>query len=603
MDVNITKILSRWNTQYGDISFILSLLLFQLLFIFQGLDFADQGAYATMYQQIFNDPESIQCMLCYWLSAVIGGLWLKIFPSIGLLGIRIAGVMVTTLTLAMVYYTLKRYLNIRNLRIGLIIALIIHTYYLPIDLYYNNISILLWISASFLIFNGIKKDKTILLFMSGVLTGLNIFARLSSILGVIILFSVLYYGWITHNSFRKQITQMAKFIGGFLSAILITLIVMNLMGHLGVFLKNIKITFSIAQSPEDPHNMLVTLKRFILQPILAFSYAGFFLIIAFLFAIISQILHKIKVFTFDVSILISVTTIVMVLLSLTGYFTGNIMGLFVIGITLLANIYVLLKAKASPEIRLLSLLGILLLLLFPAGSASGLIITGRNVLLISLPICIEVLRELSDLNLSINRTVTPKGKFTLESDRLRIIPGLFISVTLITGLVFAFSTTFLESSSRMSLVYSLDHEKLKGIYTSKERSVAVQELLDISPDYVNAGDYVLAYGEMCMYYYLTETRPYLKNPWPAAYTSEMLKNEIRNALNEKADLPALILQKVDLTDPKWPENTSEPYSTLTTDPRHHNYKLIEDFINRHNYKINWENSAFAILTSNSNFTK
>lgn len=177
--------------QYGDLFFILSLLLFQLLFIFQGLDFADQGSYATLYQQIFIAPETIQYHFPYWLTAIIGGAWLKVFPTLGLLGIRIAGVLITTLTVFIAYSTLKRYMKINNLRLGVFMAVIIMSYNLPSELYYNNLSILFWVTGSILMFKGLIKGFLSLLFISGVLVGLNIFIRLPNVLGIIII--VLYF--------------------------------------------------------------------------------------------------------------------------------------------------------------------------------------------------------------------------------------------------------------------------------------------------------------------------------------------------------------------------------------------------------------------------
>ena len=37
--------------------FFLCLFVYQLLFIFQGIDLSDEGFIATFYQQIFNNPE------------------------------------------------------------------------------------------------------------------------------------------------------------------------------------------------------------------------------------------------------------------------------------------------------------------------------------------------------------------------------------------------------------------------------------------------------------------------------------------------------------------------------------------------------------------
>ena len=80
------------------LSFILILFIFQLFFIFQGLSLTDSGAYAIMYQNIFDAPESLEYFFNYWLSSILGGLWLKLFPFMGLLGLRIFGILVISFT-------------------------------------------------------------------------------------------------------------------------------------------------------------------------------------------------------------------------------------------------------------------------------------------------------------------------------------------------------------------------------------------------------------------------------------------------------------------------------------------------------------------------
>ena len=108
--------------KYSDPIFILAVFLFQMIFIFQGLDFADQGQYATTYLYIFSSPESVKFFFMYWLSLVAGGAWLQIFPDLGLLGIRFAGVLTTTITLTIVYYGFKNYISKKSLRFGILIG-------------------------------------------------------------------------------------------------------------------------------------------------------------------------------------------------------------------------------------------------------------------------------------------------------------------------------------------------------------------------------------------------------------------------------------------------------------------------------------------------
>lgn len=87
----------------GDILFFLLGVFYQILFIFQGLDLSDEGFYATFYQQIFNDPQSVAFNFMYWLTGILGGAWYYLFPHLGLLGFRILGVIVTSATLILTY--------------------------------------------------------------------------------------------------------------------------------------------------------------------------------------------------------------------------------------------------------------------------------------------------------------------------------------------------------------------------------------------------------------------------------------------------------------------------------------------------------------------
>ena len=77
----------------NDKLFFLLVIFIQVVFIFQGLDFADSGFAADFYSRIFTDPTSVQYNFMYWFTGIIGGLWLKLFPELGLVGLRLAGIL------------------------------------------------------------------------------------------------------------------------------------------------------------------------------------------------------------------------------------------------------------------------------------------------------------------------------------------------------------------------------------------------------------------------------------------------------------------------------------------------------------------------------
>ena len=152
------------------LSFILILFIFQLFFIFQGLSLTDSGAYAIMYQNIFDAPESVEFHFNFWLTSIVGGLWLKLFPFMGLLGLRIFGILMTGFTLLIVYNLLKPHVDVISLRIGLLIWLVLVTIEFQLEFNYNQLSLLFWVAASYFLFKvgrslpGVQTRRLPLLF-------------------------------------------------------------------------------------------------------------------------------------------------------------------------------------------------------------------------------------------------------------------------------------------------------------------------------------------------------------------------------------------------------------------------------------------------------
>src|SRR5450631_2537072 len=111
------SLLDKININY----FFLGLFLIQILFIFQGIDIADEGFHSTFYQQIYHNPQSVEYNFMYWFSEIIGGAWLKLFPGYGLLGLRLGGVILNMLAVIGSYRLLKNYLYGVYLKLGLLL--------------------------------------------------------------------------------------------------------------------------------------------------------------------------------------------------------------------------------------------------------------------------------------------------------------------------------------------------------------------------------------------------------------------------------------------------------------------------------------------------
>ena len=151
------------------------IILYPLIFIWQGLDFTDIGYSLTNYDQTFNEPESVSYGFVNWLTNIIGGLWLLLFgDSLGLLGINLAGAFVVYLTIVFCYLILKPYIEQKYLLVGLFIALIFMKRFF---LNYNSLTSLFFVASAFFLIKGLKSTKHWWIIVSSFVLGLNIFAQ------------------------------------------------------------------------------------------------------------------------------------------------------------------------------------------------------------------------------------------------------------------------------------------------------------------------------------------------------------------------------------------------------------------------------------------
>ncbi len=123
------------------------------------------------------------------------------------------------------------------------------------------------------------------------------------------------------------------------------------------------------------------------------------------------------------------------------------------------------------------------------------------------------------------------------------------------------------------------------------------ELLDESTKYVKANDYVIAYDNIALFYYATNTIPLLTNPLPNVYSSELFQVDI-NSIHERSNiLPPVVMQKIATVGPpasKWPEETL-PGDYFKTERNLERNNILDSFLSKNNYKEVWSNMVFKIL--------
>ncbi|HEY1869750.1 MAG TPA: hypothetical protein VGG71_01760, partial [Chitinophagaceae bacterium] len=207
--------------------YFLLIFAFQILLIFQGLDMSDEGFLSTFYSQIFHNPNSVSYNFMFWLTGVIGGVWSKVTSPLGLLGLRLGGAIVNTLTVILTYNLLKKYLKPEYLKLGLLLVVLSLNNDIKI-INYNTLSSLFYILAITFLFRGMLENHYPGILFGGFIAGLNVFIRTPNILELGLVLGIMYNGYLSGQLFTTSLRQITTFVSGFITAMGLVVFVMYL---------------------------------------------------------------------------------------------------------------------------------------------------------------------------------------------------------------------------------------------------------------------------------------------------------------------------------------------------------------------------------------
>lgn len=599
------KKISSYLISISDGLFFVFLLIYQLIFLFQGFDFADEGCHAAFYQLIFTHPETMVGNFMYWFSGIVGGSFFYIFPGLGLLGLRIQGLLIMVATMVTAYYLLKNFINVLHLRIGILILFIFTTNEIK-EMHYDTLTALLNLCSAFFLFQGLLQKKYLKIGLSGAFISLSMFTRLPSIVMLVFILAIIYYGIISKIKLSVIFKQSLSLLVGFISMTLIVLLFMKIIGHLPVYIEALKMVFSWGSSAEDSHNIFRLIKLFIQDYSQALKYGLviiFFLLVLYysnnLLSLLSKSYSRLLGIVIKMSIILAL--IVLLFKHLINYST--IISVFS-GISLIIALIILTSGKYDKEIKLLVVIGSLILFFEPLGSAGGIATAGRHSLWIIFPFAIDFIFNIKDINGNIKVTAD-KSDFLIgiSTNRalLETFKKYFIGISISVCIYFSYYYPYFDMSDRIYMTSTIECRNARGIFTTKERATVVNELLKESSKYINKNDLVLAYDCIPMFHYLTETRPYLPNTWPWLFVPEAFDSELNNAKINTIELPVIVTQKMNTLGTNWPQNVEKGIER--TKPEQLRDSILTEFIAKNQYKKVWENKAFKIFLPENQQTK
>ena len=565
------------------------IVIFQLILSFQGFDVCDDGFALTFYQQIYNAPSSVEYNFVYWLTGIIGGIWHSIYQDGGILWFRFLTIICNTLTFIIAFKILKQYINIHTAIIGLAMVVFVNDFGF-LTFYHNHLTALLAVSGIYYLNKGITKNKYFAIAIAGFIFGVNVFSRLPNITLFIFVLAIPYMTYLRNEPLIKSVKPILFFVMGIIIGFILIFFMLYSLNHL-VFMKNAILGLAdLGIADGSGHNISSMLKAYLYNYKTMITLFCKLLIIS---AFVLLLKGKLKDNRFA-RIVISLIGIVLFTLLFSK---GNIYIIYALGY--FGVLGLLVTKQKNISIKMLALLGFLMLAFLPLGSGGGMHSSGYMCIWIAIPMFLHFLLQIIGVgfNLNIEHKVV---SILISGARIKHLSNMLVVAFFLSKSYSISQEAYFDKGSRFSKVYSINNKYAKRIYTTKSRAEIINDVLDNLKPYVAPNDYLLAYDKIPMVHFLTETRPYMYNPWPWIYDSYSFKKNLDRAEKEIEVLPIIVQQKFETIG----EFSAPMIDYLSEDKEiSNNYDVgrvtvINDFIERNNYKIVWSNLYFNIYQSN-----
>jgi undecaprenyl-phosphate 4-deoxy-4-formamido-L-arabinose transferase len=598
------------------------IVLFPISFMWQGLELTDTGYALANMQQFFraypadiNDPGIGSC----WLTYFIGATWYNLTGA-GLIGFRALYLLILFGILGLVWLLVRK-ADTRRVSAAIFAGaamVVARSDYVPS---YNQFTAFFFILSAFALYFGLVKRLRPMVFLSGMLGGAAIFVRLPNLaIGGIVVAIVFYrfFQWLDAErsfglSVRMALRECAVFGLGYLAGMGLVLVLIAAMGQLSTYFAMLGQTSAMLGDSRQHHGGGRLLRGLLHD----YFYSGLasiaFVVAAIALGFVSSRTPN-RAFRWLLGIVgtAGLTAVVLVSDDFATYFWPGL-----IYATLIAGACGFLSL--NKEYRLLCVLAGVVLFLTPLGSNNG-IYNSIYAMSLAVPVALIALIARPD---AANRTISDAvegrdsegaGKPQIHNPRLAhlfargekfcsnirattarmdtSVVGYTILCTMVGfSVVHRWNFTYRDSPQRLALRATVNHSKLREVFTTASRARSLEELLKALRPLVRKDDYLLDHMQVPMIYFLTETRPYLYSTWANLYEPSVFERMIQKAVAARSGLPVCVRTKVDTCHPEWP---GETYPLSQSYRFAENRRLIESFLQVHNYQKHWENNAFEI---------
>jgi hypothetical protein len=540
------------------------------LFIWQGLDFTDQGYLFTIYRWFLRHPEAVGHTSHMWLTNVVGGVWDLLFGRLGVVGQRALWAVCTSFGLFLAFRAVRSCSSERAAALGVFVVSAFLVNRRETWFSYNTATSLLSTAAATTLFLALRANNLRGLALAGFILGVSPFARISNVLHATLLAAPVFAVLLERSRLPLLPRQLGAALLGYLVGVGSALLGMLALGHWSLFWQA-SYDLLHPSSPDLPHGVgalgtKLWQDHLLTVPVGVAIVAGGAGLVA-----LAPRLPKL------------VNYGIYAALGVAGYWGLTRLGhtgatepwtWLIIGpcYVLLAGIALGLLARSFDE-RLACFIGCVALFVTPLGSDNGIRAAYQGTQF-AIPLAIAILYTAG-----------------MEARRALRPMAIVIAATMVGESVDRDLSYSYRDRPRPELWTSVAHQQLHGQLTTPARARVTVEVLSALEQRVDRGDYLLAYEGAPLLQYLTYTRPYTGHPWLMTdHDPNVVPGLLRTALESSKCLPVAVRSLGSTRSMDWPTRFRK-LESLHAGTR----KAIERFLRTHGYQATWRNDYFEIL--------
>ncbi|MDR3340250.1 MAG: glycosyltransferase family 39 protein [Candidatus Symbiothrix sp.] len=551
--------------------------IYETILSLQGFDLCDEGSALTVYQQIFTCPSSVEYQFLYYLGGIIGGVWNILFGFGGILSFRIFTVIVLVPTIYFTWLTVKDYIAPVVIPIAVFLVLLMSNFGIMV-FFHDYLTALLVAVSAYYILKGLHAGSYLSLFWGALFCGVNIFTRIPnmSMLALAILLFIDFYYERNSQRFWKSILYSAA---GLLAGISLVLLLMLILGHLDIFAQSVSGNlFSKGSHADSPHNFSKLLTVYAHNYMYIVLYMLVFVGSVFLF---SRVYKRFNSKWIRAAAIICFSGVA-ITISLFAFNNEKYYALILF--PLLASCYIDRKNKS---IILLNVASLIIMVCLPLGSDVGVLNMGYFCVWLASFMSVHHIYRL------IQYEVRRKNYAYL------VLFSVFYFLYVTYGLYVVSRNAYYDRGSRLEKRFKAKNDKFT-VFTAEEKVKEMDILLSELGKYVKKGDYLFCFESLPMIHYLTETKPYMGNPWTWVYDPEAFRKHLDKSVAE-IPLPVVVRQKCQPIGGYWTTNFTHHRTDIDKKAYDYFYKTgsidyFEKFLEDNRYLITWENDLFVIYT-------